>query len=147
MRVVAARINERLNQFLSSSTYRPMLQDPVIVLRDDRRCIPVRAEYRSQIRGIVHDQSSSGATLFIEPMVVVELNNEFRQLEVKERQEIERVLAKLTASVARLGEKIYRTIEIVAGLDLASAKAKLADDMNAVEPAFNQNGLIRLREA
>jgi DNA mismatch repair protein MutS2 len=147
MRVVAARINERLSQFLSSATYRPMLQDPVIVLRDDRRCIPVRAEFRSHIRGIVHDQSSSGATLFVEPMAVVELNNEYRQLEVKERQEVERVLAKLTAGVARLGTKIFSTVEVVAGLDLASAKAKLADDMGAVEPAFNQNGIIRLREA
>jgi DNA mismatch repair protein MutS2 len=147
IRTMGARVTDRLNQFLNSSTFRPMLQDPVIVLRDDRRCLPVRAEFRREIRGIVHDQSSSGATLFIEPMVVVELNNELRQLEVKERQEVERVLAKLTEGVKRLGSRIYGTVEVLAGMDLASAKAKLADDMNAVEPSFNRNGVVRLREA
>lgn len=147
LRTTAVRITERLNQILNSAAYRPMLQDPIIVLRDDRRCIPVRAEHRREFNGIVHDQSSSGATLFMEPMVVVELNNELRQLEMKERQEIERVLAKLTASVARQGEKIHGGVEILAGLDLANAKAVLADAMNAVAPAFNRSGLIRLRDA
>ena len=147
LRVVAARVTERLNQIISSSSYRPMLQEPVIVMRDDRRCVPVRAEYRREIGGIVHDQSASGATLFIEPMVVVELNNELRQLEAKERVEIDRVLQKLTATVARQGTKIYGTVEILAGLDLASAKAKLADDMQAVEPVLNQRGIVRLRDA
>jgi DNA mismatch repair protein MutS2 len=147
LRVAASRINERLSQMLNSAVYRPMIQDPVIVLRDDRRCIPVRAEYRSHFKGIVHDQSSSGATLFIEPMAVVELNNEVRQLEMQERKEIERILGKLTASVGRQGTKIHSTVEVLAGLDLANAKAKLADDMNATEPAFNRNGFIRLRDA
>ena len=147
LRVVAARVTERLNQIISSASYRPMLQEPVIVMRDDRRCVPVRAEYRREIGGIVHDQSASGATLFIEPMVVVELNNELRQLEAKERVEIDRVLQKLTQSVARQGEKIYGSVEVLAGLDLASAKAKLADDMNAVEPVLNQRGIVRLRDA
>ena len=147
LRVVAARVTERLNQIISSSSYRPMLQEAVIVMRDDRRCVPVRAEYRREIGGIVHDQSASGATLFIEPMAVVELNNELRQLEGKERQEIDRVLQKLTDSVARQGTKIYGTVEVLAGLDLASAKAKLAEDMQAVEPILNQKGIVRLREA
>jgi DNA mismatch repair protein MutS2 len=124
-----------------------MIQDPVIVLRDDRRCIPVRAEHRREFKGIVHDQSASGATLFMEPMVVVELNNELRQLELKERQEIERILAKLTGSVARLGERIHGTTEILAGMDLANAKARLADDMQATEPSFNRDGVVRLRDA
>ncbi len=147
MKTTSSRITERLNQFLNSSTYRSMLQDPVVVLRDDRRCLPVRAEYRREIRGIVHDQSASGATLFIEPMAVVELNNELRELEVKERREIERILTKLTASVARLGTRIHSSVEVLAGMDLASAKAKLADDLNAVEPTFNKAGIIRLRDA
>jgi DNA mismatch repair protein MutS2 len=147
LRTVAARITERLNQILMSSTYRTMIQDPVIVLRDDRRCIPVRAEHRREFKGIVHDQSASGATLFMEPMVVVELNNELRQLELKERQEIERILAKLTGSVARLGERIHGTTEILAGMDLANAKARLADDMQATEPSFNRDGVVRLRDA
>ena len=147
LRVVSARITERLNQYLTSPTYRTMIQEPVIVLRDDRRCIPVRSEYRREFGGIVHDQSSSGATLFMEPLPIVELNNELRQLELKERQEIERILAKLTGSVARQAEGIHGTVEVLAGLDLANAKARLADDMKAAEPAFNKAGFLRLREA
>ncbi len=147
LRTVASRITERLNQILTSNTYRPMLQEAMIVLRDDRRCIPVRAEHRREFKGIVHDQSASGATLFMEPLVVVELNNELRQLEVKERQEIERILAKLTGGVTRLGERIHSTTEILAGMDLANAKARLADDMDATAPAFNRNGFVRLRQA
>lgn len=147
LKILEQRANERLNQFLSSSNYRSMLMDAVIVLRDDRRCLPVRAEYKNQIRGIVHDQSSSGATLFIEPMAVVETNNEIREQELKEQVEIDRVLRKLTETVAKFATKIFSTMEVVAGLDLANAKAKLADEMNAIEPAFNQKGYIRLREA
>lgn len=147
LRTVAARINERLNSILTSATYRSMIQDPIIVLRDDRRCIPVRAEYRREFKGIVHDQSASGATLFMEPMVVVELNNELRELEIREKQEIERILLKLTGGVARLGTQIYSTVEIVAGMDLANAKARLADDMDAVQPSFNDKGIVRLRDA
>ena len=147
IKTAANRITERLSSILTSSVYRPMLQDPVIVLRDDRRCLPVRAEHRREFKGIVHDQSASGATLFMEPMVVVELNNELRELEIKERREIERVLARLTASVARLGTRIHGTVEVLGGLDLASAKAKLADDLDAVEPGFNRNGVVRLRDA
>jgi DNA mismatch repair protein MutS2 len=124
-----------------------MIMDPVVVVRDDRRCIPVRAEHRRDFHGIVHDQSSSGATLFIEPMVVVELNNELRQIDVKERQEVERILSKLSGSIGRQGTRIHATIDVLAGLDLAHAKARLADDMQATQPSFNQRGLIRLREA
>ncbi|MBC7806924.1 MAG: endonuclease MutS2, partial [Akkermansiaceae bacterium] len=111
VRVLARRVDDRLNQYLSGN-FRAMLQDPLIVLRDDRRCLPVKAEYKSAIKGIVHDQSASGATLFIEPMPVVELNNELRQLEGKERQEVQRILSKLTALVAKQGEKIHGTCEV-----------------------------------
>ncbi len=145
VRVLARRVDDRLNQYLSGN-FRAMLQDPLIVLRDDRRCLPVKAEYKSAIKGIVHDQSASGATLFIEPMPVVELNNELRQLEMKERQEIQRILAKLTALVAKQATKIFGTCEVVAGIDLAHAKALLAEAMRATEPTFNNKGFIRLRE-
>lgn len=147
LKVIANRINERLNQFLSSSTFRPMLMDAVIVQRDDRRCLPVRAEFKGKIPGIVHDQSTSGATFFIEPIAVVELNNEMREAELQERREVDRILTKLTGSVARLGTRIHTSIEVVGGMDLASAKAKLAEDMNAVAPIFNTNGIVRLRDA
>lgn len=146
-RVVAGRIEERLQQILTSATYKPMLQESVIVLRDDRRCLPVRAEHRREFKGIVHGQSASGSTLFMEPLFVVEMNNELREIELKERVEIDRILAKLTAGVQKVAPKIYATVEIVAGLDLAHAKARLADDMNAVAPGFNQNGVVRLRDA
>ena len=145
VRVVAKRVDERLNQYLSGNS-RAMLQDPIIVLRDDRRCLPVKAEYKNAIRGIVHDSSASGATLFIEPMPVVELNNELRALEAKERHEVERVLASLTARVAKQGERIHSTCEVIAGIDLAHAKARLAADMNAVEPVMNNKGYVRIRE-
>ena len=147
LKVLSNRINERLNQFLSSATIRPMLMDAVIVQRDDRRCLAVRAEWKGKIPGIVHDQSASGATVFIEPMAVVEINNEIRETELQERREIERILTKLTASVARLGSRIHSSVEIVAGMDLASAKAKLAEDMNAVSPVFNTKGIVKLRDA
>ncbi len=147
LKVLSNRINERLNQFLSSATIRPMLMDAVIVQRDDRRCLAVRAEWKGKIPGIVHDQSASGATVFIEPMAVVEINNEIRETELQERREIERILTKLTASVARLGTRIHSSVEIVAGMDLASAKAKLAEDMNSVSPVFNTKGIVKLRDA
>jgi DNA mismatch repair protein MutS2 len=145
VRNLAKRVDERLNQYLSGN-FRAMLQDPLIVLRDDRRCLPVKAEYKSAIKGIVHDQSASGATLFIEPMPVVELNNELRQQEMKERAEIQRILAKLTSLVAKQAEKIHGTCEVIAGIDLAHAKARLAGDMNATEPTFNNKGFVRIRE-
>ena len=145
VRTLARKVDDRLNQYLSGN-FRAMLQDPLIVLRDDRRCLPVKAEYKSAIKGIVHDQSSSGATLFIEPMPVVEMNNELRQVELKERAEVQRILARLTALVGKQGEKIHATCEVVAGIDLASAKARLANDMQATEPSFNNRGFVRIRE-
>jgi len=147
VRVTYKRIEEKLSAILSSSVTRGMLMDPTIVLRDGRRCLPVKAEFKRQLPGIVHDQSGSGATVFIEPMVVVELNNELRQLEATEQREVEKVLAKLTASVGRLGERLFSTVEIVGGLDLASAKARLAVDLGCVAPRLNQQGKVTLIEA
>lgn len=147
IRITYKRVEEKLSAILSSSVTRGMLMDPTIVLRDGRRCLPVKAEFKRQLPGIVHDQSGSGATVFIEPMVVVELNNELRQLEATEQREVEKVLAKLTASVARLGTRLHSSVEIVAGLDLASAKAKLATDLGCVAPRLNQQGRVLLVEA
>lgn len=147
IRITYKRVEEKLSAILSSSVTRGMLMDPTIVLRDGRRCLPVKAEFKRQLPGIVHDQSGSGATVFIEPMVVVELNNELRQLEATEQREVEKVLAKLTASVARLGTRLHSAVEIVAGLDLASAKAKLAADLGCVAPRLNQQGRVLLVEA
>lgn len=147
IRVTQRRVDEKLNAVLSSSVTRGMLMDPTVVLRDGRRCLPVKAEFKRQLPGIVHDQSGSGATVFIEPLIVVELNNELRQLEAAEQAEIEKVLKKLTESVKRHAEKIFSAVEITAGLDLASAKAKLAEDFNCVAPVMNQKGYVALEEA
>ncbi|MBB6052594.1 endonuclease MutS2 [Armatimonas rosea] len=147
IRVTQRRVDEKLNAVLNSSVTRGMLMDPTVVLRDGRRCLPVKAEFKRQLPGIVHDQSGTGATVFIEPLIVVELNNELRQLEAAEQAEIEKVLKKLTESVKKVNESLFSTIEIVGGLDLASAKGKLADDFHCVAPKLNQKGYVALEEA
>jgi DNA mismatch repair protein MutS2 len=147
IRLTQKRIEEKLSAVLNSSATRGMLMDPTVVLRDGRRCLPVKSEFKRQLPGIIHDQSGTGSTIFIEPLIVVELNNELRQHEAMEQREIEKVLEKLTESVKRLGEKLHGSVEIVAGLDLASAKAKLADDFLCIAPKLNQNGHVLLEEA
>jgi DNA mismatch repair protein MutS2 len=147
IRIQLKRIDEKLTAILSSSATRGMLMETTVVLRDGRRCLPVKAEFKRAIGGIVHDQSSSGATLFIEPTVVVQANNELRQLEAVEAKEVERVLARLTGHLSRNDTKVHGNVEVAASMDLASAKAKLAYDMKAVAPVRNQRGLIKLRDA
>ncbi len=147
MRATAKSVEDRLQAILASSATRGMLMDAQIVLRDDRRCLPVKAEFKRSFPGIVHDQSGTGQTLFIEPMAVVELNNSLRQLESQERREIEKVLETLTRSVHRVGDRMASTIAIVAGLDLASAKAQFSVDLSAVEPVLNQQGRVKLDDA
>ena len=147
MRATAKSVDDRLQAILASAATRGMLMDAQIVLRDDRRCLPVKAEFKRSFPGIVHDQSGTGQTLFIEPMAVVELNNSLRQLESQERREIEKVLESLTRSVHRVGDRMASTIEIVAGLDLAAAKALLSAELKAVEPVLNQQGRVKLDEA
>ncbi|MDO4650375.1 MAG: endonuclease MutS2 [Eubacteriales bacterium] len=123
------------------------LQDSVITMRDGRYCIPVKAEYKNQVAGMIHDQSSTGATLFIEPMAVVKLNNDMRELEMKEQKEIEIILANLSEQTAEYQDAIKRDLEIMVELDFIFARASLAMDMNASEPKFNDRGRIRLRKA
>ncbi|MFM7321094.1 MAG: endonuclease MutS2 [Armatimonadota bacterium] len=147
IRLTARGIEEKLNTILSSSATRGMLMGTQVVLRDDRRCLPVKAEFKRSFPGIVHDQSSTGATLFIEPMPVVQLNNALRQLESQERREIDKVLERLTNAVHRIGARASATVDVVAYFDLLCAKARLAIDMGAVEPKVNREGEIRLDEA
>ncbi|MBM3459383.1 MAG: endonuclease MutS2, partial [Armatimonadetes bacterium] len=148
MRAVRSRMMERLQGFLRNSQYRDMIQDPVITTRDGRFCIPVKSEYRVQFGGLVHDQSSSGATVFMEPMVVVELGNELRQLEAKERQEVERILRELSALVGRHSEPLRLTLEILADLDFIGARGRLALELDAVEPGVEEEeGCLYLRKA
>ena len=136
-----------MNTMLNNNTTRSYLQDGVITVRGGRYCLPVKAEYKNYVPGMVHDQSSSGSTLFIEPMSVVNLNNSLRELELQEAEEIEKILADLSNLVAEHTEEISQDFMILAELDFIFAKGELARKMNAVEPEFHTDGIIHLRAA
>lgn len=138
------RIKEKLNQMIRSSAFQKYLQDPIVTMRNDRYCLPVKAEYRGSVPGLVHDQSSTGATLFIEPMAAVEMGNELKTWAAKEKQEIERILAALSAEIAPYADQLRETVETLAELDYIFAKGMLAREMNAVSPKLNQNGYINI---
>lgn len=146
MRTTNDRIHSQLSGMLNGSA-RTYLQDAVITIRNNRYCVPVKAEYKSQIPGMIHDQSATGATLFIEPMAVVKLNNDFRELELKEQKEIEAILAALSEQIAQEKDAIADDLQIMVQLDFIFARASLAMEMNASEPQFNTDGRIRLKKA
>ena len=142
-------INEKVHSTLTSlvnGSLRSYLQDPIITMRGDRYCIPVKAEYRSQVNGMIHDQSSTGSTLFIEPMAVVKLNNDLKELYGKEQEEIQVILARLSVDVAEYIDEIRTNYRILSELDFIFAKGSLALSMNASRPIFNTNGYIHIRE-
>ena len=138
------RIKEKLNQMIRSSAFQKYLQDPIVTMRNDRYCLPVKAEYRGSVPGLVHDQSSPGATLFIEPMAAVEMGNELKTWAAKEKQEIERILSALSAEIAPYADQLRETVETLAELDYIFAKGMLSREMNAVSPKLNQNGYINI---
>ncbi len=142
-----AKIKDTLNDMVRSAHYKKFLQDPIVTMRADRYVIPVRAEYRAEVQGIVHDSSASGATLFVEPISVVNANNEIRELENKEQREIERILAALSAEVAADAELLISDYNIIAELDFIFCKAKLSLDYNGNEPELNNEGIIELKRA
>ena len=146
MRVTNDRIHSQLTSIVSGSA-RSYLQDSVITTRNGRYCIPVKAEYKAQVPGMIHDQSSTGATLFIEPMAVVRLNNDLRELELQERKEVEAVLADLSGQAALSLDDIRVNYEVLVQLDTIFARASLAMEMNATQPIFNEDRRIRLRQA
>lgn len=145
--VIGERIRTQMNTMLNNNTTRSYLQDGVITVRGGRYCLPVKAEYKNYVPGMVHDQSSSGSTLFIEPMSVVNLNNSLRELELQEAEEIEKILADLSNLVAEQTEELSQDFMILAELDFIFAKGELARKMNAVEPEFHTDGIIHLRAA
>lgn len=147
MSLINDRIRSQMNSMLNNPSVRDCLQDAVITTRDGRYCLPVRAEYKSQVPGMVHDQSGSGATLFIEPMAVVNMNNEFRELEIKEKAEIEKILASLSEQAAQYISSLTEDFKILSELDFIFAKGQLALEENAVIPVFNDEGRINLRKA
>lgn len=147
MRGVSASIKDKLDSIVKSHGRAKYLQEAIVTQRDGRFVVPVKAEFKSEIPGIVHDTSSSGATLFIEPMSVVEANNELRVLESAEREEIERILAELSAEVATFATAIKDSFRCVIELNLIFAKASLAYKMRATVPSFNKDGRINLKNA
>ena len=144
--IIGSRIHTQLNSMVSG-TYRSYLQDYVITQRNNRYCLPVKAEYKSQVPGLVHDQSSTGSTLFIEPTSIVNLNNELKELELKERDEINKILAGLSARVATHAETILENQKTITMLDFIFAKGKYALKLNATKPIFNNEHKIELRSA
>ena len=144
-----AQINDKVHATLSgmvNGSLRTYLQDPIITMRGDRYCIPVKAEYRSQVPGMIQDQSSTGSTLFIEPMAVVKLNNDLKELYGKEQEEIQVILARLSADAAEYISDIQTNYTVLRTLDFIFAKGSLAIDMNASLPLFNTEGRIHIRE-
>lgn len=136
IRVAHERLMSRLQKYISDSSTVSMLQDALITQRDGRYVIPLRAEFKGRIKSIVHDQSSSGATLFVEPLAVVELNNKWRELQLAERDEIRRIMAALSLQIAEHADSLIWGVEALALLDLAFARAKYAEDIRAAEPLF-----------
>jgi DNA mismatch repair protein MutS2 len=137
VRVTHDRLMTRLQRYLTDASTASKLQDAVITQRDGRYVIPLRAEFKGQVKAIIHDQSSTGATLFVEPLAVVELNNAFREAQIAERDEVRRILAELSAQIGALAEEIIPGVNALAELDLAFAKAKYADSIGANEPILH----------
>ena len=146
MKVTNDRIHTQLSRLVNGNV-RTYLQDSVITMRNGRYCIPVKAEYKGQVPGMIHDQSSTGSTLFIEPMAVVKLNNDMRELELQEQKEIEIILAGLSEQIAEEREAIALNLELMVQLDFIFARAGLAMDMNGSEPVFNEEGRVLLKKA
>ncbi len=139
-----AKAKEILSGMIKSPTYQRFLQEPIVTMRGDRYVVPVKAEFRGEIKGLVHDISGSGSTLFIEPMGVVEANNELRVLKSQEQDEIDRIIAELSAEVADASDKIKNNYELIVILDFIFAKAKLAYKQKAFKPIVNDKGFINI---
>ncbi|MFV0527519.1 MAG: endonuclease MutS2 [Lachnospiraceae bacterium] len=146
MRIVNDRIHTQLSA-MRDGALRTYLQDPVITMRDGRYCLPVKTEYKQQVPGMIHDQSASGSTVFIEPMAVVKLNNDFRQLELDEQREIDVILATLSELAAVETEALTLDLETLVELDFIFARSSLALKHNATLPVFNTEGIVELRKA
>lgn len=145
LKITNNRIHEQLNSILSSSA-RSMLQDSIITMRNGRYCLPVKAEYRSSFRGMLHDQSATGSTLFIEPAAVVKLNNDIRQLELQEQEEIDKILADLSNLAAEQSFFIEQDYNVLSELDFIFAKAMLSKKMRGTRPIFPPEGYIEIKK-
>ncbi len=146
MRITNDKIRDQLNSIVNSKDNQLILQDNIITMRDGRYCLPVKSEYKNQFSGMIHDQSSSGSTTFIEPMAVVKLNNELRELAVKEKEEIEKVLEALSGMLFGETENLKYNIDTIAEFDFIFARAALAKDMKASMPIFNERGYVNIKK-
>ncbi|MFZ5754288.1 MAG: endonuclease MutS2 [Bacillota bacterium] len=144
LRSLQGRVREKLDGLVRSSEMQKYLQDPIITIRNDRYVIPVKQEYRQQVPGLIHDQSASGATLFIEPMAIVEINNEIQRYEAMERAEVIRILRHLTKLVELQHEEMTVTLETLALIDFIFAKAKLSADLDGGQPRMNNKGYVNI---
>ena len=140
-------IRSRLNQIINSSENKTYLQDAIVTMRDGRYVVPVKQEHRGRVSGIIHDQSATGATLFIEPQVIVNLNNELRELELAEKAEIERILAELSGNVAEHFHELLNNQKLLIDMDVIFAKGKLSVQMEGEEPMLSETGCLRLKKA
>ena len=147
MRLLNDRVREKLNGIIRSSTMQKYLMDAIVTMRNGRYVVPVKAECRASVPGIVHDQSGTGSTLFIEPMAVVEAGNELKQWTIKEKNEIERILGEFSDRIAPDADLIANNLELLARLDVIFAKSSLARQMRAVPPKLNEEGHVRLLQA
>jgi DNA mismatch repair protein MutS2 len=145
IRLAQQRLQERLNNLVNE--FRSALQENLITMREGRYVLPVRSEARSQVRGIIHDQSASGATVFIEPLVIVEMNNKLRELEMEERREVERILTELSAEVGADAPYLLLAVELLAEIDLQFAKARYSQALKANAPTINEQGIVKLVDA
>lgn len=146
MKATNTRVHEVLSGIVSKQTNQSMLQDALVTMRNGRYCIPVKAEYKGQFPGMVHDQSATGSTFFIEPMAVVELNNELKELAAKENMEIEKILAYLSEQVALSKESIETDVEILTELDFIFARAAFAKSYDGTQPEFNDEGIVEIKQ-
>ncbi|ASS74597.1 endonuclease MutS2 [Tumebacillus algifaecis] len=147
MRAQQARIKEKLESILRTPAYQKMLQDPIITQRNERYCVPVKVEYRGSFDGIVHDQSASGSTLFIEPASVVRLANALKELQIKEDREVQRILHQLSAQVGQHADELQDGQDALAELDFIFAKTAYARELRAVRPQMNDQGIVKVKRA
>jgi DNA mismatch repair protein MutS2 len=147
LRTTESRTREKLDSLIRSSSAQKMLSDAIVTIRNERFVIPVKQEYRNAYGGIVHDQSSSGATLFIEPQAIVTLNNELQEAKVQEKQEIERILIELTKEVAEAADELLHNVKVLGELDFMFTKGKYSHRLKASKPKMNEHGYIKLFKA
>lgn len=146
MKAINAKVHDVLSGIVAKQTNQVMLQDAIVTMRNGRYCIPVKSEYKGQFPGMVHDQSSKGSTFFIEPMAVVNLNNELKELVAKEAMEIEKILSSLSEQVATYRESIERNVELLTKLDFIFAKASFAKSYDGTEPELNTEGVVEIKQ-